>query len=157
MLHSTPDSFLPPPRPASSVWSGLRRGWRRRRVERARHSQTTLPCPPAAERRVQAPDEVRAVFWQAFRHLFPAHAMAVQMQSGAILISWSMLGDPHAKASYAAPVMLRFEPDLIALMALCDGEQRMRIACHQESCLRSGLVGYDPYAAWPKARIVVLG
>ena len=76
--------------------------------------------------------------------------------SGAIVISWSMHGDPHAKFRYAAPVVLRFEPELLALMQASAPEHRERIARQHEAALRAGLMGYDPYAG-SQARIVVIG
>lgn len=119
------------------------------------------PLPRAAEGGVQPGpgplDDVRKVFWRAYRHLFPPHAIAFQNESGSMLISWSMADDPHATNAYAAPVMLRFEPELIELMWASDTQHRQRIASFQEQFLRAGLVGYDPYATPLKARIVVLG
>jgi len=117
------------------------------------------PRSRASDAQPAAPvlDEVRQVFWQAYRHLFPPHAMAYQNDTGSILISWSMSDDPHATNPYAAPVMLRFEPELIELMWASDSQHRQRLAGIQEQYLRTGLVGYDPYAMPQKARIVVLG
>jgi hypothetical protein len=119
----------------SGVWAQLHRGRRHR---------------------MQPPDALREVFWEAFRHLFPPHAIALQNEHGAILISWSMRGDPHATGAYAAPVMLRFEPELVELMEACDESHRSRVLEVQEQCLRQGLLGYDPYAT-SNARVVVLG
>ena len=65
--------------------------------------------------------------------------------------------DPDARYPYAAPVMIRFEPDLIDRMWHSDARQRRRIAANHEAALREGLRGYDPYACVPNARIVVLG
>lgn len=110
-----------------------------------------------AARPSAALDSVRKAFWDSYRHLFPAHALALQTESGALAITWTMQGDPHARHPYAAPVMLRFEPELVDLMRRSNPEQRRRIAGQQEQVLKAGLVGYDPYAAVPKARIVVLG
>lgn len=102
-------------------------------------------------------DEVRTVLWDAFKHLFPPHAIALQNERGSVLISWSMADDPHAVLPYAAPVMLRFEPELLEAMAASDDVQQRHLASLQEPSLRAGLVGYDPYAVPPKARIIVLG
>jgi hypothetical protein len=102
-------------------------------------------------------DPIRTVFWEAFRHLFPSHAKAAQTNGGSLIISWSIKGDPAAKFPYAAPITIRFEQELIAEMEAADAGQRERLAQRQEAVLRAGLVGYDPFAAVPKARVIVLG
>jgi hypothetical protein len=102
-------------------------------------------------------DPIRTVFWEAFRHLFPGHAKAVQTSAGSLIISWSIKGDPAARFPYATPITVRFEEELIRAMAASDEEQRRRIAQRQEAVLRAGMVGYDPFAAVPKARVIVLG
>ena len=43
------------------------------------------------------------------------------------------------------------------MMLQAGAEQRKRIASQQEPNFRAGLVGYDPYARVPKARVIVLG
>lgn len=115
----------------------------------------TRPVP--STERPQPLDDVRIVFWDAFKHLFPPHAIALQNERGSVLISWSMADDPYATLPYAAPVMLRFEPELLEMMDAADDAGQRRIAIAQEQYLRAGLVGYDPYAVPPKARIIVLG
>lgn len=102
-------------------------------------------------------DPIRSEFWNAFRHLFPAHAKAVQTGSGALIISWSIKGDRGARFPYATPITVRFEEQLTRAMAESDPEQRRKIAQRQEAVLRAGMVGYDPFAAVPKARVIVLG
>lgn len=102
-------------------------------------------------------DNVRAAFWQAYRHLFPPHSLAAQMPNGSVVISWSVMDDPHARYPYAAPVMLRFEPELLAAMRRADVAERARLARAHEETLRDGLRGYDPYARFPNARVVHLG
>lgn len=106
--------------------------------------------------RTQTLDPVRSLFWEAFRRLFPPHAVALQNEHGSVLISWSTADDPHAASPYAAPIMLRFEPELIELMEQSNGQHRRRVVEMQEQYLRAGLVGYDPYAT-ANARVVVLG
>lgn len=156
-MHPTiPDSSIPPWH-TTSGWPAPRHGSRKNRVERTHQWHTTIPGPRALERRLRELDEIRSAFWMAYRHLFPSHATALQTPSGEILITWSMLDDPHANNSHAAPVMLRIEQSLVDLMRCYGFEQRLRIAAHHEESLRSGMVGYDPYAAWSRARIVVLG
>jgi hypothetical protein len=102
-------------------------------------------------------DPIRSVFWEAFRHLFPPHARAVQTSSGALMISWSMKADPAAIIPYATPITLRFEDELIASMQAAKPEERLQIARRQEPVVRGGMVGYDPFAAVPKARVIVVG
>lgn len=102
-------------------------------------------------------DHVRATFWQAYRHLFPPHSLAAQTPNGSIVISWSVTDEPHARYPYAAPVMLRFDDTLVESMAKCDARQRLRIAEKHEPTLREGLRGYDPFARFPNARVVVIG
>lgn len=102
-------------------------------------------------------DPIRTVFWEAFRHLFPSHAKAVQNSGGALIISWSIKGDPAARFPYATPITVRFEEELIRAMEAADAAHRQQIALAQEAVLRAGMVGYDPFAAVPKARVIVLG
>lgn len=102
-------------------------------------------------------DNVRGAFWQAYRHLFPPHSLAAQTPNGSIVISWSIMDEPHARYPYAAPVMLRFDDALVDLMAKCDARQRLRIAEKHEPTLREGLRGYDPFARFPNARVIVIG
>jgi hypothetical protein len=102
-------------------------------------------------------DHVRAAFWQAYRHLFPPHSLAAQMPNGSVVISWSVMDDPQARYPYAAPVMLRFEPELLDAMSRSDARQRVELAQEYEETLREGLRGYDPFARFPNARVVHLG
>ena len=102
-------------------------------------------------------DPIRSVFWEAFRHLFPPHARAVQTSSGALMISWSMKGDPAAVFPYATPITLRFEDELTRAMQVASPEERLQIAKRHEPVVRGGMVGYDPFAAVPKARVIVVG
>lgn len=102
-------------------------------------------------------DPVRAAFWDAFCHLFPPHSLAAQTPNGSLLISWSVMDDPHAHHPYAAPVMLRFDEALVAVMAQADAPQRERLARQHEPTLREGMRGYDPFARFPNARVVVIG
>jgi len=102
-------------------------------------------------------DKVRAVFWHAYRHLFPPHSLAAQTRNGSLVISWSVMDDPHAHHPYAAPVVLRFEPDLLQAMAQADARTRLRIALNHEATLREGLRGYDPFTRFPNARIIHIG
>ena len=102
-------------------------------------------------------DHVRATFWRVYRHLFPPHALAAQTPNGSIVISWSILDEPNARYPYAAPVMLRLDDTLVDLMARSDSRQRVRIAEAHEPTLREGLRGYDPFARFPNARVVVIG
>ncbi len=102
-------------------------------------------------------DEIRVAFWETYSYLFPAHAKAVQSESGALTISWTMDGDPHARFTHAAPILVRFEPDLVEAMRTATAEQRRNIARRHEPILRAGMIGYDPYASVPKSRVIVLG
>ena len=102
-------------------------------------------------------DAVRSAFWEAFRPLFPPHAQAVQIGNGSLVISWSVANDPSATYEMSTPITVRFEPELIEQMRGAAADQRKRIVAVQEQVFRAGLVGYDPYAAIPKARVIVLG
>ena len=46
-------------------------------------------------------DCVRVAFWQAYRHLFPAHSLAAQTPQGAVVISWPVHDEPGAIYPYA--------------------------------------------------------
>jgi hypothetical protein len=97
------------------------------------------------------------VFWHSYRHLFPPHSMAAQTPNGSVVISWSIMDDPQARYPYAAPVMLRFDESLVDTMWKAELPQRMRLARKHEPVLREGLRGYDPFARFPNARVVVIG
>lgn len=102
-------------------------------------------------------DNVRSVFWQVYRHLFPPHSIAAQAPNGSVVISWSILDEPSARYPYAAPVMLRFDDALVDAMWKADVRSRLRIAQRHEHLLREGLRGYDPFARFPNARVVNIG
>jgi len=117
----------------------------------------SVPAYPHAPAGINSLDNVRSAFWQAYRHLFPPHSLAAQTPNGSIVISWSIQDEPHARYPYAAPVMLRFDEELLAAMARSDSGQRIRIAEKHEPTLREGMRGYDPFARFPNARVVVIG
>jgi hypothetical protein len=102
-------------------------------------------------------DAVRSAFWEAFRYLFPPHAQAVQTGSGSLVITWAMGGDPHARYVHSTPITIMFDGELVQAMITATHEQRKKIAKRHEGVLKAGMVGYDPYTAVPKARVIVLG
>jgi hypothetical protein len=102
-------------------------------------------------------DNVRSVFWQSFRHLFPPHSLAAQTPNGSLVISWSILDEPNACYPYAAPVMLRFDDGLVDAMWKAEPGERVGMARKHEGTLREGLRGYDPFARFPNARVVNIG
>ena len=118
-------------------------------------ADTRPATPPPAG--MASLDPLRSVFWRSYRHLFPAHSLAAQTGNGSIVISWSVTDDPHARYPYAAPVMLRIEPELLELVAHSDAHQRTRIAANHESELRQGMRGYDPFTRLPNARVITIG
>lgn len=141
-----------PDRPGkTSVWTTARAPGKYDLQE----SQPDSTQPPSIG--VGSLDNVRAVFWQAYRHLFPPHALAAQTPNGSVVISWSIMDEPDARYPYAAPVMLRFDEALVDAMWKSDPRQRIRIALKHEAILREGLRGYDPFARFPNARVVVIG
>lgn len=142
----------PPDRPGkTSVWTTFRTP----NKYDVRESQPSSTQPPHLG--VGSLDNVRAVFWQAYRHLFPPHSLAAQTANGSVVISWSVMDEPDAKYPYAAPVMLRFDDQLVETMWKAPVRQRLRIAQLHEPTLREGLRGYDPFARFPNARVVVIG
>jgi len=102
-------------------------------------------------------DCVRVAFWQAYRHLFPAHSLAAQTPQGAVVISWPVHDEPGAIYPYATPVLLRIDPALLDALWRCDAAHRLRIARHHEPTVREGLRGYDPFAQFPNARVITIG
>lgn len=120
-----------------------------------RESASSSTQPPSIG--VGSLDNVRSVFWQAYRHLFPPHSLAAQTPNGSVVISWSIMDEPNACHPYAAPVMLRFDQALLDAMWRADPRQRVRIAQKHEVTLREGLRGYDPFARFPNARVVNIG
>lgn len=136
-------SFWTPSRPAPAV---------------REESPETLPgstLPPSLS--VGTLDNVRTAFWECYRHLFPPHSLAAQTRTGSLVISWSIVDEPNAHYSYAAPVMLRFDEALVEAMWKGDARQRQRIAANHEATLREGLRGYDPFARFPNARVITIG
>jgi len=118
------------------------------------NSPSTLP-PSLPGGRVM--DGIHRVLWAAIGHLFPPHARALPASADSFAISWSMADDPHAKYEHAAPILIRLEDDLVEAMAKATHEQQKNIARRQEATVRAGMTGYDPYAAVPKTRVIVLG
>lgn len=150
MLAKAPNSA--PDRP------GKTSSWTTSRTPGRYDLEESLPSstqPPTLS--VGTLDNVRAVFWQAYRHLFPPHALAAQTPQGGVVISWSTLDEPGATHPYAAPVLLRFDDALVDAMWQADARQRLRIARNHEATLREGLRGYDPFARLPSARVVNIG
>lgn len=146
------------PKPSSAApghpGAGNRRGGRRGApASDSPESQdaSTLPLGMATL------DNVRSVFWNAWRHLFPPHSLAAQTSSGNLVISWSVADDPHAHHPYATPVLLRFDAALVAAMRQADARTRLRIALSHEPTLREGLRGYDPFSRFPNARVINIG
>lgn len=135
----------------NSVWTTFRTAGKYATTD----TEPPITQPPPAG--VGSLDNVRSAFWQAYRHLFPPHSLAAQTPNGSVLISWSIMDEPNAKYPYAAPVMLRFDDDLVAVMWKSDSRQRARIAQMHEAALREGLRGYDPFARFPNARVIVIG
>jgi hypothetical protein len=141
-----------PERPGkTSIWTTARAAGKYDLPESAPSSTQ----PPSVS--VGSLDNVRAVFWHAYRHLFPPHSLAAQTPNGSVVISWSIMDEPGAKYPYAAPVMLRFDEALVDTMWKADARTRVRIALKHEPTLREGLRGYDPFARFPNARVVTLG
>ncbi|HEY8358413.1 MAG TPA: hypothetical protein VIL30_13230 [Ramlibacter sp.] len=136
----------------TSAWSPFRGAGRADPPESV--PSVAYPHAPAG---INSLDNVRSAFWHAYRHLFPPHSLAAQTPNGSIVISWSIQDEPHARYPYAAPVMLRFDEQLVDTMARCDTPQRIRIAEKHEPTLREGMRGYDPFARFPNARVVVIG
>ena len=81
----------------------------------------------------------------------------MQTGSGGLVISWALQGDPYARFTHATPISIRFEEELIQAMRAADAQERISIAKRHEGVVKAGLVGYDPYTAVPKARVIVLG
>jgi hypothetical protein len=132
--------------------------WTRSRAADREDRPDTIPgSTQPATLSVGTLDNVRSVFWQAYRHLFPPHSIAAESPNGSVVISWSIMDDPHAKYPYAAPVVLRFDADLLEAMSRAGLSQRLRIAQNHEPTLREGLRGYDPFARFPNARVINLG
>ena len=98
-----------------------------------------------------------AAIWEAVRHLFPKHAQAIQLPNGTLAISWAVKHQSGAYHEMATPITVRLEPGLAATMLAADDARRKAIATEQEAVFRAGLMGYDPYAAVPSARVIVLG
>ena len=102
-------------------------------------------------------EPAQAAIWDVVRHLFPKHAQAIQLPNGTLAISWAVQHEAGAHREMATPITIRLEADLLARLAQADGEERKKIAAEQEAVFRAGLMGYDPFAAIPSARVIVLG
>lgn len=150
-MESKPASAVPDRPGKTSFWTTPRALARDDRQEVAPSSTQ----PPTLS--VGTLDNVRTVFWGAYRHLFPPHSLAAQTANGSVVISWSIMDEPNAKYPYAAPVMLRFDEALVDAMCKADSRARARIAQNHEPTLREGLRGYDPFARFPNARVINIG
>jgi hypothetical protein len=149
---AVPASHLVPDRPGkNSFWATARAAGK---YDVRDDGPTTTQSPPIG---VGSLDNVRSVFWQAYRHLFPPHSLAAQTPTGSVVISWSIMDEPNARYPYAAPVMLRFDDALVDAMWKAEPRQRVRLAQKHEATLREGLRGYDPFAQFPNARVVNIG
>jgi hypothetical protein len=102
-------------------------------------------------------DAPHAAIWESVRHLFPKHAQAIQLPNGTLAISWAVKHQSGAHHEMATPITVRLEPGLAASLTQADDEARKQIAMDQEAVFRAGLMGYDPYARVPSARVIVLG
>jgi hypothetical protein len=116
--------------------------------------RATEPPPDIGPTQMEPP---HAAIWEAVRHLFPQHAQAIQLTNGTLAISWAVKHETGARHEMATPISVRLEPALEASLREADPEQRKYIATQQEATFRAGLMGYDPYAAVPSARVIVLG
>jgi hypothetical protein len=150
-MDASVDSTVPNPAGKTSFWSNSRS------THKVEAGESLPSSTHSSSTGISTLDNVRTVFWQAYRHLFPPHAVAGQVSNGNLVISWSVADDPHANHPYAAPVMLRFDKDLLDTMWQTEPRGRMRIAQNHEPTLREGLRGYDPFARFPNARVINVG
>lgn len=144
-------TIAPEPPGKTSTWTTARAPGRYDRRRTRADAGGTSSCGAGSL------DSVRSVFWESYRHLFPPHALAAQTPNGSVVISWSTLDEPGATHPYAAPVLLRFDEALLETVSRVDARERRRIAHQHEATLREGLRGYDPFARFPNARVVVIG
>ena len=150
-MDTNADARMPNPLGKGSSWTNSRL------THRVAEPDSAPPTTQSHAIGISTLDNVRTVFWQAFRHLFPPHALAAQTGNGSMVISWSVADDPHANHPFAAPVMLRFDKSLVDSMWQAQPAARMRMAQDHEPTLREGLRGYDPFARFPNARVVNIG
>ena len=102
-------------------------------------------------------DEIRAEFWEAIRHLFPANAVAIALEHGDLLISWKTNDDPFRPNKRSAPIYLRFDDVLMEGMRQASPRQREIITARQVDTVKAGLWGYQPDDPLHNARFIVLG
>lgn len=102
-------------------------------------------------------DEAHDAVWQAVRHLFPEHAMVDQVDYGCLLVSWALRGPRRGASHFAAPVMIRIEPNLLLALWTCDAQSRRDIASLQAPLVEEALAAYDPFSRVPRCGVVVLG
>lgn len=102
-------------------------------------------------------DEIRAEFWEQIRSLFPENAVAVQLEHGALLVSWKTNDDPVHPHKRSTPIYLRFEPALLERMRRASATERRAIAAREVDTVKAGLWGYEPENTVQNARFIVLG
>ena len=102
-------------------------------------------------------DEPHRAVWDAIGHLFPAHAMANQVDHGCLLVSWSLRDGRRACTHFAAPIIIRIGPGLMLALWTCGREERREIAALQAETVREALTGYDPHSRVPTCGVIQLG
>lgn len=102
-------------------------------------------------------DEAHDAVWQAVRHLFPSNAMVDQVDYGCLLVSWALGGRRRGTAHFAAPIMIRIEPNLLLALWTCGAEGRREIAAMQVPVVEQALESYDPHSRVPRCGVVILG
>ena len=102
-------------------------------------------------------DEPHRAVWCAIRHLFPAHAMATQVDHGCLMVSWTLRDGRRNCTHFAAPIMMRIGSGLLLALWMCEPGERAELAELQAETVRDALDGYDPHSRAPTCGVIQLG
>lgn len=117
-------------------------------------SHAQLQSPPALGRDFSL-YLVQQLVWMRVRRLFPPQAVVCRAPGDAITITWPTGEADHPRPSTA--VVLRFEHDFVKAVSECSITRRHVMAAEADAMVRAGMMGYDPDAPLPQARVIVVG
>jgi hypothetical protein len=99
-------------------------------------------------------DQIRQIFWDAFKEHWPEHAEVEQPELGNLRVTYKMNNDPSRPNKDAQWISIRFSDDVIAAMNAADDRERQRIAAQASRLVGWRMRAYDPEVQRGEAFIV---